>query len=110
MKLKNIELPIEKLQEFCDRWQIIEFAVFGSVLREDFRDDSDLDVIVTFVENAPWTLFDLVTMQEQLQEIVGRPVDLMEKQAIEKSENWIRREEILNTAQVLDLPAYEFSR
>jgi len=107
MNLRNFEWPIEQIEEFCDRWQIIEFALFGSVLREDFRPDSDLDVLVSFSPTAAWTLLDLVTMQQELETIVRRQVDLIEKQVIESSENWIRRNEILNTAQVLYSRSYE---
>jgi uncharacterized protein len=48
MKLTNIEIPIKQIEEFCDRWQVIEFALFGSVLVADFRSDSDIDVMVQF--------------------------------------------------------------
>jgi len=107
MNLRNIEWPMEQIEEYCDHWQITEFALFGSVLREDFRPDSDLDVLVSFSPTAAWTLLDLVTMQQELETIVRRQVDLIEKQVIESSENWIRRNEILNTAQVLYSRSYE---
>jgi uncharacterized protein len=110
MKLKNIELPIEQIQEFCDRWKITEFSLFGSVLRDDFLPNSDLDVLVTFAVDAPWNLLDLVTMQQQLESIVGREVDLIEKCVIEQSENWIRRKEILSTATVIYSQNYETTR
>lgn len=48
MKLKTTELPMEEIRVFCQKWQIIEFALFGSALRDDFRPDSDLDVLVSF--------------------------------------------------------------
>jgi len=97
----SIDLSTDTLKAFCQKWQIAEFALFGSVLRKDFRPDSDLDVLVSFFPQAPWTLLDLVIMQHELQAIVKRDVDLIEKRAIENSENWIRRNEILSTAQVL---------
>jgi len=59
MKLRNFELPMERIKAFCDRHQITEFALFGSVLREDFRPDSDIDVMVQFDTNAHPTFFDL---------------------------------------------------
>ncbi|MGL5083796.1 MAG: nucleotidyltransferase family protein [Microcoleaceae cyanobacterium] len=107
MNLSAIDLSIELIKSFCQKWQIAEFALFGSVLRDDFRPDSDLDVLVSFFPHAPWTLLDLVIMQQELQQIVQRDVDLIEKRVIEKSENWIRRNEILNTAQVIYSQAYE---
>ena len=107
MKLNPIDLSTDTLKAFCQKWQIAEFALFGSVLRDDFRPDSDIDVLVSFFPHAPWTLLDLVTMQDELQTLLSRDVDLIEKRVIEKSENWIRRNEILSTAQVLYTQAYE---
>ena len=89
------------IAQFCQQWQIREFYVFGSVLREDFRPDSDIDVMVSFQANAPWGLLELVRMKRELETIVGREVDLVTKQSIEQSENWIRRQEILSTARVI---------
>ncbi len=64
---------------------------------DDFRDDSDVDVLVTFDDAAPWTSFDLVEMGDELKEIVGRDVDLVEKVAVERSPNYIRRRHILES-------------
>src|SRR6266478_8854491 len=91
----RIEIPGEKIQEFCQRWKITEFALFGSVLRDDFRPDSDVDVLVTFAPETRYSLFDLVHMQDELKEIFGREVDLVERKAVERSENYIRRKHIL---------------
>ena len=93
------KLPKEKIAEFCDRWKITELALFGSILRDDFRPDSDVDVLVTFASDAKWGLFKLVEMQQDLETIVGRDVDLIERKAIEHSHNWLRRKEILGSAQ-----------
>ena len=94
-----------KIIDFCQRWQIIEFSLFGSILRNDFRPDSDIDVLVTFAPNATWTLFDHVDMQDELQEILGRPIDLVSRHGIENSRNYLRRQAILDSAQVI----YAFS-
>ncbi|TVQ18449.1 MAG: nucleotidyltransferase [Leptolyngbya sp. DLM2.Bin15] len=107
MQLSTVNLPIESLKTFCQKWQIVEFSVFGSALREDFRPNSDLDVLVQFTPNAPWTIVDLITMQQDLEDLVKRDVDLIEKRVIETSDNWIRRNEILNTAQVIYSTTYE---
>ncbi|HEY9695989.1 MAG TPA: nucleotidyltransferase family protein [Trichocoleus sp.] len=101
MKLKTIELPIEQIQQFCDRWQITEFALFGSVLRDDFRPDSDIDVLVTFAPEAKRGLSETLQMKDELQAIFGRNVDFIVKAAIERSENWLRRKNILESAQVI---------
>jgi predicted nucleotidyltransferase len=94
-------LSEEVLERFCRRWQVMELSLFGSVLRDDFRADSDLDILVTFATRAPWTILDLVTMEQELANLAGREVDLVERRVIEKSQNPIRRAEILSSAQVL---------
>ena len=96
-----IELPAAKMTEFCQRWKVEEFYLFGSVLREDFRPDSDIDVMVKFQANAGWGLLELVRMKRELETWLKRPVDLITKKAIEQSPNWIRRQEILETAQMI---------
>jgi uncharacterized protein len=101
MNLDRLNLTPTIIQTFCQKWNIIEFLVFGSALRDDFRPDSDLDILVNFAPNSPWTILDLATMQQELEELSDRPVDLIEKRVIENSRNWIRRNEILNTAQVV---------
>jgi predicted nucleotidyltransferase len=95
----RIPLDREKIAEFCQRWKITEFALFGSVLRDDFRQDSDVDVLATFAPDADWSLFDHIEMQEELSSLLGRKVDLVSRWAIERSDNWIRRKAILNTAE-----------
>jgi len=95
----RIPIDREKLADFCRRWKITEFALFGSVLREDFRPDSDVDVLVTFAPDAEWSLFDDVDMEEELSVIFGRKVDLVSRRAVERSDNWIRRKAILSTAE-----------
>jgi predicted nucleotidyltransferase len=98
----SVEVPIAldldraAIESYCRKWRITELSLFGSVLRPgEFRDDSDVDVLVTFENAARWTLFDLVRMQDELKTIVGREVDLVEKVAVERSPNYIRRRHIL---------------
>ncbi len=91
----------EKIAEFCTRWKIRELALFGSALRDDFRTDSDLDFIATFAADADWSLLDHVQMQLDLERLFQRHVDLISRRALEKSQNWLLREEILKTARVL---------
>ena len=101
MKLKNIEVSIEEIKAFCSRWQVIEFALFGSVLRDDFRPDSDIDVMVQFDVNAHPTFLNLEEMEAELKTIFNREVDLVTRQGIETSRNYLRRQEILSSAQVI---------
>jgi predicted nucleotidyltransferase len=99
----NARIPVDcnKIAEFCRRWKIAEFALFGSVLRDDFRLDSDVDVLVTFAPDAEWGLFDMVDMQDALEKIFGRKVDLVSRRGIEASRNYIRRKAILSSAEVI---------
>lgn len=98
---KELAVPREKIAEFCRRWKITEFALFGSVLRKDFRPDSDIDVLVTFARDVQWSLLDHVEMQDDLKDIFGRNVDLISRRGIERSRNRVRRKEILDTAEVI---------
>ena len=96
-------IPVDqaKIAAFCQKWKITELSFFGSVLRDDFRPDSDVDVLVTFAPRAGWTLFDWVVMAEELEGIFGRKVDLMTRRSVETSENYLLRKHILQlTRQV----------
>lgn len=101
MTTLGLPLPTDAITQFCRRWQIRELALFGSVLRTDFRPDSDVDVLVTFHDNADWGLLAHIQMQHELASLLHRPIDLISKRALERSPNWVRREAILNTAQVI---------
>jgi hypothetical protein len=95
----RLSVDREKIHTFCQRWQITELAFFGSVLRDDFQPDSDVDVLVTFAPDADWSLFDHIAMEEELSALLGRKVDLVSRRAIERSSNWLRRKAILEIAE-----------
>jgi uncharacterized protein len=97
----GLEISMGKIAEFCRRWKITEFAFFGSVLCDDFRPDSDIDVLVSFAPEACWRFYALISMKEELEAMFGRPVDLVEKRLIESSENYIRRNHILNYMETI---------
>lgn len=96
----SAKIPIDRDQiaEFCRRWKIQEFALFGSVLRDDFGPDSDVDVLVAFEPDAPWSLFDLVDMEDELKTMFGHEVDLVSKRGLR---NPFRRHEIFTTREVI---------
>lgn len=100
-KLKNIELPINKIELLCQKWQIAEFALFGSVLRDDFNPQSDIDILVSFAPNAKRGLTETIQMRDELETLFQRPVDLIVKDAIQRSDNWLRRKNILESAQTI---------
>ncbi|MCI0676759.1 MAG: nucleotidyltransferase domain-containing protein, partial [Phycisphaerales bacterium] len=87
--------------EFCRKWDIVRLEVFGSALRDDFGPKSDLDFLITFAPESRHGLLDLIAAEEELEEMLGRPVDLMTRAGIESSRNWIRRREILESARLL---------
>jgi predicted nucleotidyltransferase len=98
MERRKFTLPQKEIEEFCKRWSITEFSVFGSVLRDDFRPDSDIDVLVSIDPKAHIGLFEIAQMQIELEEMFERPVDLVEKEGLR---NPYRRKEILSTAQLV---------
>ena len=97
----HIDIPPDKVAAFCNRWQIVELALFGSVLRDDFGPESDVDVLVRFDTQAGHTLFDLVQMQAELSAALGRQADVTERVAVEQSPNYIRRRAILQSAETI---------
>ncbi|MEK6676788.1 MAG: nucleotidyltransferase family protein [Planctomycetota bacterium] len=94
----RMAMDYNQIVAFCGKWRIAEFSLFGSVLRDDFGPESDVDVLVSFESGAPWSLWDLIDMREELARIFGRRVDLVEEKALR---NPFRRREILTTRQVI---------
>ena len=94
----KLSLPKEKIEEFCLRWKIDEFSLFGSALREDFDLDSDIDILVSLSEDADLDLYDWIAMIEELEEIFGREVDLVEKSTLK---NPFRRHAILTNREIV---------
>ncbi len=105
MTLERLNVTPAQLTDFCRRWEVRELALFGSVLRDDFGPQSDVDVLVEFSPDARWSLFDHVRMQDELSELFGRNVDLVTKKGVERSRNAVRRRAILEGAQVVDVAA-----
>ena len=99
--LLPIDIDRAKLAEFCGKWKIQTLEVFGSVLRFDFRNDSDVDFLVTFKPGARWGWTEDFAMREELRALVGREVDLVSRPGVERSANWIRRRSILSSARAL---------
>lgn len=98
MTYHGIDIPENQTAEFCRKWKVKELSLFGSVLRDDFGPDSDIDVLVTFQPDALWSMWDLMDMREELQQLFKRKVDLVEKDALR---NPFRRHEILHNHKVV---------
>lgn len=95
----RLNITDDQLAAYCRKWKIVEVWLFGSVLRDDFTTSSDVDVMVRFEDAAPWSLFELAAMKLELEDLTGRPVDLIEKQAIDHHRNPWTRHGVLSTAQ-----------
>ena len=99
MGTPRIDLPMDKIASFCSKWKIDELSLFGSALREDFGSESDLDFLVTFADDADWSLLDHAAMELELVELLGREVDLVSRRGIERSGNELRKRQILDSAR-----------
>jgi len=95
---ETITVPKDKVTDFCHRWKIVEFLLFGSILREDFRPESDVDILIAFADDAHWSLYDWMDMIEELKKIFGREVHLFSKKGLR---NPFRRQKILATREVV---------
>jgi predicted nucleotidyltransferase len=98
MNKEGIASRVKNIEPLARRWKIKELAVFGSALRDDFSSRSDVDLLVVFEDDAHFSLFDLVDLQAELEQLLGRPVDLVEKAGLT---NPYRRAEILQTAKAI---------
>lgn len=97
----QIKVPDDKIAAFFRKNHIHSFAFFGSVLRDDFGPNSDVDVLVEFEPGKEPGLMDLVRMQNELTEVMGRKVDMVERKAVERSENYIRRRYVLQSLETV---------
>lgn len=95
-----IDVTGERVAELCRKWGITRLEMFGSALRGDFRPESDIDLLYTAAEDTQWG-FDFVTLCDEFEALFGRPVDMISRQAVERSDNPIRREAILSSARVI---------
>jgi predicted nucleotidyltransferase len=98
---RRLGLPLLKIIAFCQHWHISEPALFGSILREDFRPNSDIDLLIQFAPQAPQGLLTQAKIKHELEACSNRKIDIAIKESVENSSNIFRRDEILNTAQVI---------
>ena len=97
----RIEIPTDRIADFCQRSHIRRLALFGSVLRDDFTPESDVDVLVEFKPCARIGYFALAGLERELGEILGRKADLQTFKGVESNPNWLLREEILNSVEAV---------
>ena len=101
MTKPRITVPQAGISTFCRRWQITELALFGSVLRDDFRPESDVDVLARFAPAVQYRFADFIKMEEELATLFGRQVDLVDVRAVEQSQNPYRKKAVLESAKVI---------
>lgn len=97
MRIGHVEFPMDRISQVCHQYRVRELSVFGSALREDFRPDSDIDLLVDFQPNHGQGLIAYLCCQDDLKEILGRPVDLVQKSGLKR----FVRDEVLRTAKVV---------
>jgi uncharacterized protein len=95
---QGLEIPEKELAALCRRWKIRSLSLFGSILREDFRPESDIDLLVSFVPEARLSLSDWVALEDELSSLLGRKVDVVDREQVAESPNYIRRRHILESA------------
>jgi uncharacterized protein len=98
MKFPKFEIDDSVINSLAKKYKVKELALFGSVLRNDFNDLSDIDILVEFDDNKEYSLFDLFTIKSEFEKAFGKDIDLIEKQSIR---NPYRRENILKNAKVI---------
>ncbi|MGK7946860.1 MAG: nucleotidyltransferase family protein [Microcystaceae cyanobacterium] len=98
---QRLQVNPTELKQFCEDHLIAELSVFGSILREDFSEQSDVDLLITYLPSAPRGLLEKFELKEQLEALFSRSVDLISRTSIEKSHNWLKRQEILKSAEVI---------
>jgi len=98
---ERLKISSAEISQFCQKWNIAELSLFGSVLSDRFNANSDIDILLSFQSNSRQGLLTLAKIKHELESLVCRDVDIAIKQSVLKSNNWIRRQEILQTAQVI---------
>lgn len=101
MRAGHLEFDPDVLRAFCEKWGVAELAVFGSVLRDDYRPDSDIDFLVTWAPGVKRTVWEMFDMKDELAALYHRTIGLAQRQVVERDFNPIRRQNILASARVL---------
>jgi uncharacterized protein len=98
LQKNGISLNYKEILSICNKYKINEFSIFGSSLRDDFSKDSDIDVMVSFQKDSNISLFDLIEIEQGLSKLLGRDIDLVEKESLK---NPIRKKNILATREII---------
>jgi hypothetical protein len=101
MKIHDQEISSQALRTLCRKWKIRRLELFGSAHTGQLRPESDIDFLAEFEPGEQWSLMDLVRAEEEFSLLFGRSVDLVDRKSLEKSANWIRRDAILRSTEVI---------
>ena len=82
MRIGSFEVPLDEVRQYCEHWLISDLALCGSVLREDFRPDSDVDVFIDYDDNGPFSFVELVRLEQLLKDVLRRDVDLTTRRGL----------------------------
>ncbi|MEL4898008.1 nucleotidyltransferase domain-containing protein [Crocosphaera sp. Alani8] len=94
---KRLKLSQIDINQICEKWNIRRLSLFGSILRDDFNENSDIDILIKFKPGARQGLLTLARLKYHLEDMTQRSVDVVVQESVKNSENWIRKQEILNT-------------
>lgn len=101
MRVENKDISPDDISRICRKWKIRRMELFGSAHTGQLHPDSDIDLLVEFEPDEQWSLMDMARAEEEFSSLFGRPVDLVDRKNLEKSANWIRREAILESTEVV---------
>ena len=94
----GIFLNYNDVLHLCKKYYIIELSIFGSSIRDDFTQNSDVDILVSFDKNSKITLFDIMELENEFSILLNRKVDIVEKESLK---NPIRKNKILSTREII---------
>jgi predicted nucleotidyltransferase len=98
LKKNGIFIAYNDIENLCKKYYIVELAIFGSSIRDDFTQNSDIDILVSFESNSNITLFDIMELEKEFSQLLNREVDIVEKESLK---NPIRKRRILSTREII---------
>jgi predicted nucleotidyltransferase len=98
LRKNGIFLNYEDVVHLCKKYYINELSIFGSSIRDDFKENSDIDILVSFNKDSKITLFDIMNLEKEFSELLDREVDIVEKEALK---NPIRKDKILSSREII---------
>jgi predicted nucleotidyltransferase len=98
LRKNGVFLNYNDIVHLCEKYRINELSIFGSSIRDDFTQNSDVDILVSFLNNSEISLFDIMDLEEEFSKLINREVDIVEKESLK---NPIRKDRILSTREII---------